>query len=213
MPVKVFILGLPGSGKSTACRTITNHILQRGDIKHVSRISDYDILREMFLAEAEHANQLPPRFQATEEHDGFDILDLIVCDEALRIVNEKMKLWLASGVEEWLLVEFSRNDYDRAFQQFDASFLRDICVLFIEADGQLCRDRVRERIKSPITSDDHYVSDYFFEIYYGMVGALSIVDVCEKYKVGSVEILTNNGSLEEFLEKVKSFADSILQPV
>lgn len=211
MPVKVFILGSPGSGKSTACRAITHYILQRGSIKHISRISDYEILREMYLADLEQANQSSPRCQATKEYGGFDVLDLAVCDEALRIANEKMRLW--SGVEEWLFIEFSRNDYDLAFQQFDAAFLRDIRVLFIEADGQLCRDRVRERIKSPITPDDHYVSDYIFETYYEMVGILSIVDVCEKYKVGSVEILTNNGSLEEFLGKVRAFADTILQPV
>lgn len=208
MHVKIFLLGSPGSGKSTACRTITDHILQRGSIKHVSRINDYDILREMFLAEP-----VPVRFQATEEYGGFDVLDLTVCDEALRIANEKMKLWVASAKEAWMLVEFSRNDYEGAFQQFDPSFLRDICVLFVEADGQLCRDRVRERVKSPRSSDDHYVSDYIFKTYYNTVDTPNIREICGKYGVDRVEILTNNGSLEEFLEKVRLFADTILQPV
>jgi len=54
MTVKVFILGRPGSGKSTAARRIAKLVQHKG--WSPVRISDYDILYNMFQREKNSPN-------------------------------------------------------------------------------------------------------------------------------------------------------------
>ena len=57
MVFKLFILGLPGSGKSAVARYITKYIGKIG--WETVRINDYVILKEMFMADIEHKQFKP----------------------------------------------------------------------------------------------------------------------------------------------------------
>jgi adenylate kinase family enzyme len=211
--VKLFILGAPGSGKSTACRTIHTYISQSGRMKYSTRLNDYDILREMFLAEGEETG----RFEATE-HGGFDVRDhylTAVLDEALRLANAKINVWLASELEQWIMVEFSRDDYSHALRQFDLSLLQNAYFLFIEAQEVLCRERLRERVKHvrhPETSDDHYVSEHILDTYYKPAFELNILDMSDQHGIEAqrIKVIANNGPLMDFVSEIQRFVDTIL---
>ena len=208
--VKLFVLGAPGSGKSTACRTIHTYISQSGRIKYSARLNDYDILREMFLAE----RGITGRFQATER-GGFIWVDLAVCDEALRVANAKMNVWLANELEQWIMIEFSRDDYSHALQQFDLSLVQDAYFLFIEAQEDLCRERLRERVKHPKSRDDHFVSDDILDTYYKPAFKLNILDISDQHGIEAqrIRVIANNGSLTDFVREIQRFVDTILPPL
>jgi hypothetical protein len=79
MEQNVFVLGLPGSGKSTAARYI--EMLARDYGRTAYLLQDYRILYEMSLADREGI-----RFRSTlpDGYDGFDVHDLSAFDDTLR---------------------------------------------------------------------------------------------------------------------------------
>src|SRR5437762_11241884 len=108
MAVKLFILGLPGSGKSTVARYIAEYARDRQ--WSTTHINDYAILYEMFQKDTQ--GQFKPA-----AYGGFDVHDLIVFDTALRKLEQKVKTHISTAqLEEITLIEFSRNNYEKAFQ-------------------------------------------------------------------------------------------------
>src|SRR6266516_2567586 len=159
MPVKIFLLGLPGSGKSTVARYITTFVRDRGCF--ATRINDYQILHKMFRDDIDGK-----KFRPTA-HDGFDIIDLSVFNTSLQEVERTACHLISSAKKkEVILIEFARNDYCEAFKLFSRDFLQDSYFLFLDADIETCKRRISERVANPITDDDYFVSEYIFDAYY-----------------------------------------------
>ena len=158
MVEKLFVLGLPGSGKSTAARYI--EMLARDYNWLPRRFNDYDILFEMYLADIEGK-----RFSRTK-YGGFDVHEHIAFDEALikfeREVLQREKV--PNDKKELIIIEFARNDYCRALDLFSPAFLQNAYFLFLDTDIPTCLKRIRDRIADPKTPDDHEVSEYIFRI-------------------------------------------------
>jgi adenylate kinase family enzyme len=154
--MKIFVFGLPGSGKSTAIRHI-QAILARKGIE-VKSFNDYTILRKWFEREPDG-----PRFSRTD-YDGFDIHDFAVFDEVLKKLEQQISRETSSN--DVIIIEFARNDYVHALKQFSASFLQGSYFLFIKAEISTCKKRTRKRAIHRVSSDDHFVSDYIFDKYY-----------------------------------------------
>ena len=157
MSVKVFVLGMPGCGKSTATRYMKSFAQKKGYI--VRNFNDYTILREWFEAAPDG-----PEFRSAD-NDGFDVHDFTVFDTSLRELERRV-LQEESSEKEIITIEFARNDYSHALQQFSPEFLQDSYFLFIQAEKLTCKKRTRKRAAHPISSDDHFVSDYIFDKYY-----------------------------------------------
>ncbi len=204
MRVKVFVLGRPGSGKSTAARQVNCLFRQNGCLAR--HINDYEILREMFLEDIQHL-----KFQPTE-HNGFDAIDLTVMDIALQKVQEKVQECLSSV--DVVTIEFARNDYHEALQQFDPTVLKDAYFLFLDADIETCLRRVHERVERSTSGDDHpSFSDDLFRSYYDKENREYMIhrlqkefDICKQVKV-----INNTGPFEDFVTHVEQFANTILE--
>ncbi len=204
MAVKLFILGLPGSGKSTVAREIAEYVDKMG--WKSTRINDYPILEQMFHDDAK-CEQFRPAC-----HGGFDVFDFTVIDTALRrleqVVNQRQ--------EEIILIEFARNNYQRAFQQFSAAFLQDAYFLYLDAEIDTCKQRIRNRVNNPVYEDDYYVSEYIFETYYHEDDGKDLPDILEReYRISKqrVRILDNNCSLEAASKKIDPFIDAIIDTI
>lgn len=153
----LFILGLPGSGKSTAARYIVDHYKAWSTV----RINDYDILYEMSRVDKEGK-----RFSTTtyDGYDGFDVLDHSAFDDALwklKAIVAKQKRLFAK--HKLIIIEFARDDYSKALKRFFPEFLedtKDAYFLFIDTDILTCKQRIQDRVsKSPeklIKEDDRY---------------------------------------------------------
>ena len=175
--MKLFILGLPGSGKSTIAREIEKRI-EEMELQSI-RICDFAILEQMF-----HDDVKGKQFKPAE-NGGFDVIDLNAFDIALKLLERTTKQYiLTTKPEEIILIEFARNNYQNAFKQFSQEFLQDAYFLYLKVDVETCKRRIRERIIHPITPDDHYVSEYIFGTYYGGDDGQYISNILEKdYKI------------------------------
>ncbi|HEX6478711.1 MAG TPA: hypothetical protein VF043_07690 [Ktedonobacteraceae bacterium] len=210
MTVKLFILGLPGSGKSTIAR----YILGYAKDWHwfASHYNDYAILQEMFQNDTEQ------KFKPAEG-GGFDVLDLTVFDTALERLEQKVKgVTSSEKLKEIILIEFSRADYQRAFQQFSQDFLQnqDTYFLYFATELETCKGRIRKRTTNPTFEDDYHVSEYIFEKYYCQDDGKCIPGILQsKYQVDQqqVRIINNNCSLEEVSTEINAFIHSIIAKV
>jgi thymidylate kinase len=205
MALKLFILGLPGSGKSTIVRSITAYLKNRS--WRSIPFSDHVILREMFLFESEHKHFKPA------DHGGFDVLDVTVFDIALQRLEQMVhQIFLPTKQEEIVLIEFARNDYQRAFQQFSDTFLQDAHFLYLDVERDIRRRRINERVANPSSEDDFFVSEYIFATYYNKDNGRSIPQILERgYEIGRqrVKVIENNSSLDDIVEEINEFVDTI----
>jgi adenylate kinase family enzyme len=207
MAVILFVLGLPGSGKSTVARYTMMHIRDKG--WETNHFNDYGILQDMFLADREQKQFKPA------DHGGFDIIDLSAFDVALKSLEQQVNEHISTAKsQEIILIEFSRNDYQRAFQQFShPSFLKDAYFLYLDADIETCKRRIRERITHPTTSDDHFVSEYIFGAYYHGDNGRCLSNILEKdYMLDKQRVLVidNDCLLEATSKKIVPFIDLII---
>ena len=95
MAVKLFLVGLPGSGKSTCGRYIEQQVQDKVKGCRIFRICDYDILYQMFRDDVQQEMFYPT------EHGGFDVQDLIALDPALKTLEIR--------VDEWIGESYHRN--------------------------------------------------------------------------------------------------------
>ncbi len=207
--MKLFLLGLPGSGKSTAAgwaQVIVRDHKDKG--WSIFRINDYDILYDMFQKDSNHE-----KFRSIE-HGGFDILDLTVFDLALKELEKQVRNHIIQtpNAKQLILIEFARDNYKEALKQFSSDFLQDAYFLFLDADIQTCKQRIDQRVANPLTPDDHFVSEYIFEVYYDKdnrqyVSSSLITDF--GINAERVQVIDNTGSWQNLTEKVTQFVNFI----
>ena len=211
MAVKLFVLGFPGSGKSTISDHTAEYVAERK--WSTTHIYDYNILFQMFKEDTR--KQFRP-----VGHGGFDVLDWTVLDTALKNLEQRVRMHIATiQLEEIILIEFSRNDYEGAFSQFTQKFLNDAYFLYLNVDLEVCKKRVRERAVEPNTSNDHYVSDYIFDVYYYGDDGRDLPQILKRhYGIDNlrVKVIENNISQENFsnlneqFKQVERFIDDII---
>ena len=202
MGVKVFVLGRPGSGKSTAARHL-NHLMRCQD-RTVKHFNDYDILLEMFQADTEHK-----KFRPTD-HNGFDAIDFTVFDDALK----DLELRVQNEVErtDLLTIEFARDDYRTALKQFSPDFLQSSYFLFLDTDIETCLQRVHDRVERAEMYDDHpSFSDDIFRWYYARDNRhyISYQLRVEFGLRNFVKIIDNRGPLTSFLRRIELCANEL----
>jgi len=206
MTETVFILGRPGSGKSTATYRIAGSAWNIGWF--VIRIRDYEILWQMYQNDTENK-----QFHSIE-YNGFDVVDFSVLDLALQEVEMRVLECMSPANERGLIIiEFARDDYDKAFKLFHRDIIQNAYFLFIEADVETCIQRIRERVTHPLTADDNFVSDYMLKNYYHKDSKEYIASRLKAdYNINKhIEIIDNMGSQQDFTEKVLRFAEKIFE--
>ncbi|WP_126549718.1 AAA family ATPase [Dictyobacter kobayashii] len=203
MLVKVFVLGRPGSGKTTAIHHLLN-LAQQRDYSAFS-IDDYSILYRMSRDERYHE-----QFRRTA-YDGFDVLDLSVFDTALQNLEQQVQAMSAHASNGIITIEFARNDYAQALSQFSADFLKDAYIFFVDADLETCIERIYQRVASPRTQSGHFVSDYIMHTYYSYDNwsyvSTQLMSVYHIYKMA--QTFRNTGSVSHLLAQVERFAEHI----
>ena len=208
MAVKLFLLGLPGSGKSTVARHIQEYVKKWE--WQTSHFSDYPILKKMSRKDIEHK-----QFKLLD-HGGLDVIDFTVVDTALKRLQQKIKRHIASKKSaELILIEFARPDYQHAFHQFSKKFLRDqdTYFLYLVTELDTCKRRISDRTTSPLFEDDYPVSEYIFEQYYHQDDGQYLPDILEKeYQIDQqhVRIINNNDSLEAASTEFDAFVHFIV---
>ena len=92
------------------------------------------------------------------------ITDYTVWDELSKALNqEALKLQSPSRL---LFIEFSRDDYRRAFKHFNSELIRDSLIIYIDCPWNVCWERNVRRAKLEKGLDAHLVSKEEMEITY-----------------------------------------------
>ncbi len=213
MLIKVFVLGRPGSGKTTAFRRISALLNDKG--WPITRIRDYGILQGMSRHEIEGKKFRPA------DHGGFDVVDFSVLDNALVEVERQVRLRMLTVKEkELIVVEFARSDYKTGLEPFSPEFLQDVHMLFIDADVETCIQRVHQRVANGMVADSHFVSDHILRGYYGndnrpymkYLAELSAEAQREgKNTTGVVQCIENTGSLDDFHTAIDDFITAVVE--
>ena len=201
MSVKLFILGRPGSGKSSAARRIVK-LARRRDCSAI-RVNDYDILQEMFKADFEHN-----KFRSTE-YNGFDVVDFSIMDTALKEAEKRARKQILSA--DIIVIEFARDNYGEALKHFSRAFLQDAYFLFLDTDTKTCIHRIHNRAANPSTSDDHFVSEKILSCYYHTQEMPSTFAVEYGIDKGKIKVINNRGSRDKFDKKINDFVNSIFE--
>lgn len=152
-------------------------------------------------------------FQDANRDGVFDVINLQAVDIAIRRLQEVVYESLHnSGDDSFVIIEFSRNDYEHAFTLFDPKFLRNACYLYLHTTRDICKERVRERADRPEYEDDYPVSGYIFEMYYHSDDGKDLPKILKKYGVDEQQVLTlpNDESFEAIISKIQNFVASTL---
>ncbi len=204
MASKIFLLGRPGSGKSTAARYI--NLMTREYGWSSIHINDYEFLQEMYQEDNQYQRFKP------SVYGGFDVLDFSVLDLALQKVEDRACHYM-SFPKKLLLLEFARDNYQRALKQFQPAFLQDAYFLFFEANIDMCVRRVYERSTNPTSCNDHFISEQMIRSYYSEDNKPYLTyNLLADYGISDkrVRVINNTGSRKEFKEQIKSFVQAFL---
>jgi adenylate kinase family enzyme len=162
--VNAFIIGRPGSGKSTVAQLL--EMLVRDNDWFTYYINDYDLLHDMFSQEESQPSSLHQRqFQATgpKELNAFDVVDFTVLNTVLKKMEEKVIEVAANhSVKKTLFIlEFARDNYSHALSLFSSEFLQNSCIIYLDANLEICIERINQRIPH-----GNFVSENIMRNYY-----------------------------------------------
>jgi dephospho-CoA kinase len=202
---KVFLLGRPGSGKSSVAQLI--QMLARDNDWSAYYINDYEFLQNIFSQEKSECTPLERRnFRLTgpEECNGFDVIDFSVLGkvlEKMRVEVEEVEKQSSKEDNILFLIEFARDSYHNALQLFGTNLLQDADLLYLDVDLEICIERNHRR-------SDHFVSDEIMTTYYReddwsrvMYNLQHNWDKC---------VIRNSGTLQDLKQEVEEWVDGHL---
>lgn len=154
----VFLLGRPGSGKSVAYQLLADRILREGVADEVVRIDDFPILKEITERDKDFKRHV-------RSEGDFLITDRSVYDDVLKEINRRVKrLW---GAHKIVFIEFARNSYTEAFENFDREVLDRSLIVYLYCPFEVCFERNIRRFKEkPEGLDEHIVPRDLMGEYY-----------------------------------------------
>lgn len=213
MFIKIFVLGRPGSGKTTAFRRVST--LMGNKNWPVTRIRDYGILQRMSRDKIEGKKFRPA------DYGGFDVIDFSVLDSSLVEVERRVRLHMLTSEEnELVVIEFARSDYKTGLTPFSSEFLQGAHILFVDADIETCIQRIHQRVANGLLPDNHFVSDHILRGYYGndnrpymkYLAELSAeARRGEKGITSVIQCIENTGSLDDFYMAIGDFIAAVME--
>ncbi|GAC1383842.1 MAG: hypothetical protein NVSMB33_12000 [Ktedonobacteraceae bacterium] len=212
MSVKLFVLGRPGSGKTTAFHHIDRSIDQQYQGWSAIRYHDYAILQEKFRYERLFQSNIEQRKFQAANYGGFDVLDFSVLDNALTELEAQVQ-GASSPKDDLIIIEFARDDYDKALKHFRSRFLQNAYFLFVDVDLETCIQRVKKRVNQPGSIDDHFVSEEIFRKYYSKqyVPQHLITKTGDRIDKWRIKTISNRGTKEAFLTEIDRFISKIIK--
>jgi adenylate kinase family enzyme len=146
----VFLIGRPGCGKSVVFRIIEEQLRAKGFKGELRRIDDFPLLKHIFDTDVEHKRHRPA------PGGGLKVTDDTVWDDLAKGLNDQaLKL---QSPDRLLFIEFSRDDYVRAFKNFSPKILKNSLIVYVDAPFDVCWERNARRVREEKGLDAHLVS-------------------------------------------------------
>jgi adenylate kinase family enzyme len=196
----IFLIGRPGCGKSVVYRMLEEELRGRGYRGGLMRIDDFPLLKRIFDTDVEHRRHRPA------PGGGVKVTDDTVWDELIRgLDRQALEL---QGPDRLLFIEFSRDNYRRAFRNFSPEVMRGALIVYIDAPFDVCWERNLRRVERERERglDSHLVSREEMEFTY----ARDDHEELQKH-VGVPVLVVNNESddLESLRKQLGKIIDKI----
>ncbi len=204
MVTKIFIFGRLGSGKSTASKFIIELTKKAG--LDCIRCEDSHILYSLFFSGK--YNSYFSKILKDGKLYSFNVTNPRIYDIITPEFEHEVICQIKGLKRTIVIVEFARPDYDRAFRLFSYDFLQDAYFIFIDADGEQCFQRIKERsssVKQIAVNDNQYISEKNVKIMFGKDNLSYILTKFKlDYRIPDENILPiiNNGNISQFKEKI-----------
>ena len=223
MVEKIFLLGRPGTGKSTIAQVFEK--IARGNGWSTCHLYDYKYLHGMFQQEMN--DNLPEEERCflqrgPEACQGFDVRKgkFKVLDTALKQMADD--IWVkeqnCSDEKLLLLIEFARKEYICALDIFGYELLKGAHLLYVKLGLNDCIERVEKRasVHRLRSEFDHYVSKdimmgYYREDDWFDVRFSEYLDYLHSVDVMGEE-LDNSGNVQELESKVEKIFNKLINP-
>ena len=194
MTIKIFLLGRPGSGKSTTAKHI-KELKTKG--WKLYRFNDHDILEQMFRKGDR---------RIARDGDGFIVNDNTAFEDALVQLNDKVNKHLNLNLKrEIVVIEFARSDYIQAVKKFSKKVVKDAYCICINTDISVCVTRTKARATSQTNPDDHPISRKALNLHY------AIQDFPSQEDIANIWTLDNQEDWGEFRNRVDPLINDILK--
>jgi hypothetical protein len=218
MSLKVFILGRPGSGKSSVAQFI--QVFANNREWSAQHIYDYTLLQALFLQEIS-ANipfdQRKFRPRGPEALQGFDVVDYKIFDTVLYRMAERVSVLeqISSGDKQLLLIEFARDNYENALGIFGNACLQNAFLLYINLDLETCIKRLVQRVGDGLKFS-HFVSEDIMRRYYfrddwldGRLGPY--LQFLQGHGIQTYPLeIGNQGSIDQLRKQVRNISERYL---
>lgn len=164
----VFMLGVPGCGKSEVYRRLTKKLEDNRLFNDFPRVDDFPKLWSIFMEDEKTGEW--KRCRATDD-GGYKVTDDNVWDDILKEVNKEVMEMIDKDIPDQLIfVEFSRPNYVHSINSnFSKEILLDAVAVYLDVPFDICWDRNVRRHEKAVDSgtDDHLVSREEMEKTYG----------------------------------------------
>ena len=153
------MLGRPGSGKSAIYRTLERRLREEGLAQEVIRIDDFPVLQKLLDEDVEFKRHY-------RKEGGFVVTDFTILDDVLKEINRKLHELERPG--KIIFVEFARDKYTRALENFDREVLGRSLILYIYCPFEVCVERNVRRFREAGSKsvDDHIAPTDIMKRYY-----------------------------------------------
>jgi len=195
---KIFLLGRPGSGKTTVARAIQDAVKSAGAPRAVKWVSDATYLWRVFRASGVGNESVEPT-----EDGGYFIKDATLYQKALQNLARRAKR--AETRAALIILEFSRGNYVEALDLLAQKGVQPDLIVYLDVDFEIAIHRNRRR-PTEGRGDRHYVSEREMRTTF-----LSddLDQLKEKYK-GRILVLAESAEPQE-PEAVRGHAVQILE--
>ena len=203
----IFVFGYSGSGKTTAAHCVEMLAREKGEKWSASRFNDYAIMYEWFIKDIGHQ-----RFSRTE-HGGFDILIPEIYDLAIKALIRKIREHKPSE-HELMIIDFARWDYSSSLALLGKDLLQPAYFLFLKADLEICVQRVQQRVRNPLTIDDHFVPPSVFDCFHQrgesyIDSTVSVLKTMYGVEEQRIKVIENNASPQNLYNELDKLVDCI----
>jgi thymidylate kinase len=191
----LFLIGRPGSGKTTAFRYVSQQVADKLRDVAVTGIDDFSTIQQILKEDTKFIRH------RWSPDGGFEILDQTVYDEALRRINEALVSLVAEPEAEdrrrsLVVIQFARSSYKQAFRHFSPEIVRRSLLIYLDCNFETCCRRNLQRTAQN-NEENHHVPREVMEDDYFQDDIISL----EKLGFAEIVMLDNNGEDPDSLRK------------
>jgi len=199
----IFILGRPGCGKSFIFEILNKRFKSQGIAEKLEKIDDFPVLKELLNKDTELKKHIT-------KDGGFAVMDQSVLNKALQIINKRLPK--ITSPQKIIFIEFARNNYKEALNNFSSEILKNSVILYIKTSLETCLKRNKERFKKGMKADDHIVPPRVMESYYKTDDIEESLLKNKKSELENIFVLENdNISVEELKLRLDDFVKFFIE--